>query len=139
MTDNIDDLKVTTQKLLGLLEDPHPGLATWSELFRRYCADIAVFAIMTHSKTESVRSQAKALLEMGEDGWDTRDVTDLCEEILELTDPSPDEPVCEHEFAKGVQQAEGATSSRTHMVIDVWCKKCGTSGSISFGPDEVNW
>lgn len=137
--DNIEKLRATTHKLLGLLEDPHPGLATWSDLFRRRCAEIAEFSLKSHLKSESVKAQAQALLAMGEDGWDASMIEDLCHEIIELMTPPPTEPICDHEFGRAEVVENASTSSPTHMVIHMTCKKCSKTGHISFGTTEVDW
>lgn len=55
-----------------------------------------------------------------------------------------DEAYCEktggmHKLDIRAEYADIPTSSNRGIVVDVWCKLCGKSGSIAIEPNEVNW
>lgn len=41
--------------------------------------------------------------------------------------------------AERAEVAKGASSDPKALVIDVWCKVCGRSGSVTIDPDDVMW
>lgn len=48
--------------------------------------------------------------------------------------------MCEHKnLDPKVVVVVGGTSSNKGIIVDVWCKECGQSGSAVIEPEDVAW
>ncbi|MDA4132205.1 MAG: hypothetical protein OK454_03655 [Thaumarchaeota archaeon] len=47
----------------------------------------------------------------------------------------PEDEECEHEAdGMSLKQADG-----TEFTVDIWCKKCGSSGSVAIDIEDIDW
>lgn len=68
-----------------------------------------------------------------------RECVFLRQATAEELDAFVPEEHCSHELDPAVAESAGADGDGPGIIIDVWCKKCGLSGSLVVEPKDVLW
>lgn len=84
---SLDDLKESVRKLQALLDDPHPGLATWNVMLMDRCREIGAEAVehemVPVKKALTSARDALAEFELRSFGAENlQEAHDLCEDAL---------------------------------------------------------
>ena len=54
-------------------------------------------------------------------------------------DDDDESECCMHLLEHRVQTADATASEPGAIIVDVWCAKCGSCGSSTISPDDVDW